>query len=105
MICKTNVGGFRYKPRRDCCCFGKLRKLCFLCSCKQTRENSIYQRRVRDAYIWIHIDEALIHPRFTMDACTSFDVLWTVEQKHPPTGILKLGRARIFFNITLIGFI
>ncbi len=36
------------------------------------------------------LQEAFIHPpepckaRFIMDACTLFDVFWTVEQKHPP---------------------
>ncbi len=34
-----------------------------------------------------------------------FDVFWTVEQKHPPTPILMLGRARIIFYITPIGFV
>ncbi len=33
---KKNVRGFRYKPRGDWFSFGKVRKLCFLCSCKQT---------------------------------------------------------------------
>ncbi len=33
---KKNVGGFRYKPRGDRFSFGKVRKLCFLCSWKQT---------------------------------------------------------------------
>ncbi len=32
---KKNVGGFRYKPRGDWFSFAKVRKLCFLCSCKQ----------------------------------------------------------------------
>ncbi len=55
------------------------------------------------------LQEAFIHPpelceaRFIMDAL--FDVFWTVEQKHPPTAILTLARARIIFNITLIGFV
>ncbi len=33
---KKNVGGCRYKPRGDWFSFAKVRKLCFLCSCKQT---------------------------------------------------------------------
>ncbi len=32
---KKNVRGFRYKPRGDWFSFGKVRKLCFLCSYKQ----------------------------------------------------------------------
>ncbi len=44
---KKNVGGFRYKPRGDWFSFAKVRKLCFLCSCKQTCETSISQRRAR----------------------------------------------------------
>ncbi len=46
------------------------------------------------------LQEAFIHPpepceaRFIMDAHALFDYFWTVEQKHPPTAILKLGRAR-----------
>ncbi len=40
-----------------------------------------------------------------MDGCNLFDYFWTVEQKQPPTAIIKLGRARIIFNITLIGFV
>uniref|UniRef100_A0A672N3G6 DUF5577 domain-containing protein n=1 Tax=Sinocyclocheilus grahami TaxID=75366 RepID=A0A672N3G6_SINGR len=35
-ICKEKFGGFRYKPRGDWFSFAKVRKLCFLCSCKQT---------------------------------------------------------------------
>ncbi len=42
-----NVGGFWYEPRGDWFSFGKVRKLCFLCSCKQTRETSISQMRAR----------------------------------------------------------
>ncbi len=42
---------------------------------------------------------------FIMDGCTLFDFFWTVEQKHPFTAIIKLGRARIIFNIALIGFV
>ncbi len=34
-----------------------------------------------------------------------FDYIGTVEQKHPPTPILTLGRARIIFNLTPISFI
>ncbi len=33
---KKNAGGFRYKPRGDWFSFGKVRKHCFLSSCKQT---------------------------------------------------------------------
>ncbi len=43
--------------------------------------------------------------RFTMDARTLFDDSWTVEQKHPPTAMIKLGIARTIFNITPIGFV
>ncbi len=42
---------------------------------------------------------------FNMDWCTLFDYFCTVEQKHPSTSIIKLGRARIIFIITLIGFV
>uniref|UniRef100_A0A671QSN8 Voltage-dependent L-type calcium channel subunit beta-2 n=1 Tax=Sinocyclocheilus anshuiensis TaxID=1608454 RepID=A0A671QSN8_9TELE len=42
---------------------------------------------------------------FIMDGCTLLDLLWTVEQKHPPTAIIKLERARTIFNITPIGFV
>ncbi len=42
---KKNVEGFRYKPRGDWFSFAKVRKVCFLCSSKQTRETSISQRR------------------------------------------------------------
>ncbi len=44
-------------------------------------------------------------PIINMDAHALFDIFWTVEQKHPPTAILTLGRARIIFNITLIAFV
>ncbi len=43
--------------------------------------------------------------RFIMDACALFDVFWTVEQKHPPTPVIKLRRARTIVYITPIGFI
>ncbi len=69
--------------------------------------------------IWIfflqkHMDslqEAFIHPPktceacFIMDVCALFDVLWTVQQKHPPTAMMMLGMARTIFNITPIGFV
>ncbi len=57
------------------------------------------------------LQEAFIHPpepceaRFIMDACALFDVLWTVEQKNPPTAMIELRSARTVFNITPIGFI
>ncbi len=59
----------------------------------------------------ISLQEAFIHPpepceaRFKMDGCTLFDYFWTVEQKHLPIAIIKLGRGRMFFNITLIEFV
>ncbi len=55
--------------------------------------------------------EAFIHPPepckacFIMDAHALFDVLWTVEQKHPPTAMIELRRARTIFYLTPIGFI
>ncbi len=61
---KKNVGGFHYKPRGDWFSFAKVRKLCFLCSCKQTRETSISQRRTRCAYFLRHPPERL--PRTTV---------------------------------------
>ncbi len=54
------------------------------------------------------LQEAFIHPpepceaRFITDAHALFDVLWTVEQKHPPTAMITLGIARTIFNITPI---
>ncbi len=57
------------------------------------------------------LQETFIHPpepceaRFITDARGLFDYFWTIEQKHPPTAILKLGRARIIFNISPIGFV
>ncbi len=58
------------------------------------------------------LQEAFIHPLepceacFIMDAHTLFDFFWTVgKKKHPLTPIQTLGRARIIFNITPIGFI
>ncbi len=57
------------------------------------------------------LQEAFIHPPepcegcFIMDGCALFDYFWTVEQKHPPSAIIKLGRARTIFNITPIGFV
>ncbi len=53
---------------------------------------------------FIHTPE-LCEARFIMDVRALFDVFWTVEQKHPPTAMIKLGRARTIFNITLIGFV
>ncbi len=46
---KKNVGGFRYKPRGDWFCFAKVRKLCFLCSCKQTL---VFARLTRMRYAY-----------------------------------------------------
>ncbi len=52
------------------------------------------------------LQEAHIHPpnpyeaHFIMDPRALFDYFWTVEQKHPPTPILTLGRARVIFNMT-----
>ncbi len=49
------------------------------------------------------LQEAFIHPpepceaRFIMDACTLFDLFWTVEQKHPPTAMITLAIARTIF--------
>ncbi len=42
---------------------------------------------------------------FIMDAHALFDYFWTVEQKHPPTPIITLGRARNIFNVPPIGFV
>ncbi len=69
--------------------------------------------------VWIYflqkrmdlLQEAFIHPlelceaHFTRDVHVLFDYFWTVEQKHLPTHIIKLGRARTFFNITPIGLV
>ncbi len=57
------------------------------------------------------LQEAFIHApepceaRFIMDARALFNVFWTFEEKHPPTAIITLGRARTIFNITPIGFV
>ncbi len=57
------------------------------------------------------LQEAFIHSpepceaHFIMDVHALFDCFWTVEQKHPPTPILTLRRARIIFKITLIEFV
>ncbi len=57
------------------------------------------------------LQEAFIHPpepceaRFIMDACALFDVLWTVQQIHPPTAMITLGIARTIFNTTPTGFV
>ncbi len=42
---------------------------------------------------------------FIMNARALLDVLWTVEQKHPPTAMITLRRARTILYITLIGFV
>ncbi len=50
------------------------------------------------------LQEAFIHApepcetRFIMDARTLFDDLWTVEQKHPPNAMIKLGIARTYIT-------
>ncbi len=57
------------------------------------------------------LQEAFIHApepceaRFIMDACTLFNVSWTVEQKPPPTAMIEHRCARTIFNITPIGFV
>ncbi len=57
------------------------------------------------------LQEAFIHPpepceaRFIIDARALFDVFWTVEQKHPLTAMIMLGRTRTIMNITPIGFV
>ncbi len=54
------------------------------------------------------LQEAFIHvlepceAHFHMVAHTLFDDLWTVDQKHPPTAMIKLGIARTIFNIAPI---
>ncbi len=40
---------------------------------------------------------ALCEAHFIMDASAVFDFFWTVEEKHPPTAILTLGKERDFF--------
>ncbi len=85
---------FRYKPGGDWFSFAKVRKLCFLCSCKQSVK--VFQKVFITFEIWIFflqkctnsLQEAFIHApepceaRFIMDARTLFDVFWTVEQNH-----------------------
>ncbi len=57
------------------------------------------------------LQEAFIHPPepceacFIMDACTLFDLFWTVEQKHPPTAMITLAIARTIFLHNPIGFV
>ncbi len=49
------------------------------------------------------LQEAFIHPpepceaRFIMDERALFDVLWTVQQKHPLTAMITLGITSQFF--------
>ncbi len=51
------------------------------------------------------LQEDFIHPpepceaHFIMDGCALLDFFWTVEKKHLLTGIIKLVRARIIFNM------
>ncbi len=47
-------------------------------------------------HIWLEsLQEAFIHPpepceaRFTMDVRALFNSFWTVEQKHPPTAMIR----------------
>ncbi len=56
------VSRTREKLGRTCDQIGRtlVRKLCFLCSCKQTRENSISQRRASDTYVLHHPPEQLL---------------------------------------------
>ncbi len=42
---------------------------------------------------------------FIRDARALFDVLWTVEIKHPPAVMIRLGGARKNFHLTPIGFV
>ncbi len=116
------------KPIGDWFSFAKVRKLCFLCYCKQIRDSSISQRLARKTdsgsecimfEIWIFflqkcmdlLRKAFIHALesceacFIMDGCALFDDFWTVGQKHSPTAMIELRRARMIFNITLIGFV
>ncbi len=57
------------------------------------------------------LQEAFIHPLepceacFIMDACTLFNISWTVEQNQPLTAMIELRSARTIFNITPIGFV
>ncbi len=53
---------------------------------------------------FIHAPE-LCEAHYIMDACTLFDVFWTVKEKHPPTAMKRFGIARTIFNITPIGFV
>ncbi len=53
---------------------------------------------------FIHAPE-LCEARFIMDGCSLFDVLWTVEQKHPLNAMIMLGIVRTIFYVTQIGFV
>ncbi len=69
--------------------------------------------------IWIYflqkridsLQEAFIYApepseaHFIMDVHALFDMFWTVEQKHPTTAMIMLGRARTIFYITQIGLV
>ncbi len=66
----------------------------------------IYLTKMQDSLqvAFIHLPEPC-EAHFMTDVCALFDYFWTVEQKHLPTPILTLRRARIIFNITLFGFV
>ncbi len=71
-----------------------------------SEEKSIYNILNMDLFIQKCIDllqEAFIHPLEPCEACFIMDA--HALQKHLPTPILTLGRARIIFNITPIGFV
>ncbi len=82
--------------------------------------DSVSERKVFITFeIWIyflqkHIDplqEAFIYApepseaHFIMDTNALFDMFWTVEQKHPTTLMIMLGRARTILYITQIGLV
>ncbi len=97
-ICKENVDGFRYEPRRDWFSFAKVRKRSF---------SEAHARRLRHPperfpsttvsgsenlfnYIW-NMDIYLTKPMDSlMDARTLFHVFWTVDNKHPLTPLKVL---------------
>ncbi len=104
---KKKVGGFRYKPRGDWSSFAKVRKLCFLCSCKQTWERLAYLTGVcgtHTSYVICRNADWLYSPPGAMWGTfycgwMHFIYFWTVEKNTCLLQFLTLGRARIIFNI------
>ncbi len=115
--------------------FGQVRKLCFLCSCKQTLVFVRHTRACTASYVIRRKDslsfaertqnflyhfkylqkcmdslhEAFIHPQSRVrHVLLWMHFIWLPLDcwtETPAHAIIKLGRARTIFNITLIGFV